>query len=125
MACWPRRRLSATAASLYVAAATSAGKIEASASGVYTVGNIVANHIEIVKIGGGAPVIGWSEFAGNPCPASTPGEHVVSPYVDVMVADADGVEAIVVTLRYTDTTPPASTDPTGATTGRGSRSPPH
>jgi hypothetical protein len=88
---------------LYVGAASSDGRNENSASGVYTIGNLIANHIQIVKYGVGAPRLGWSEFAGNPCPASTPGARVVSPYVDVMMGSADDVDAVVVTLRYTDT----------------------
>jgi pullulanase len=81
----------------------SAGQTQVSDSGVFTVGNIVDNHIEIVKIGEGTPTVGWSEFSANPCPSS-PGNKIVSPFVDVHVESAVGVDAIVVTVRYTDTT---------------------
>ena len=81
----------------------SAGQTQISESGLFTVGNIVDNHIEIVKIGEGTPTMGWSEFSANPCPSS-PGNKIVSPFVDVHVESAVGVDAIVVTVRYTDTT---------------------
>jgi hypothetical protein len=88
---------------VYVAAATTAGAVATSASGVYTVGNLSPNFIQVMKTGAGTPPLGWAEFGGNPCPAATPGSRIVSPYVDVMVDDSAGVDAIVVTLKYTDT----------------------
>jgi pullulanase len=88
---------------VHVAAPVSAGQTQVSDSGIFTVGNIVDNHIEIVKVGEGTPTMGWSEYTANPCPEA-PGGKTVSPFVDVHVEDAAGVDAIVVTIRYTDTT---------------------
>jgi uncharacterized repeat protein (TIGR01451 family) len=88
---------------LYVAAETTAGAIATSASGVYTVGDLSPHFIRVMKTGAGTPPLGWAEFGGNPCPAAAPGSRIVSPYVDVMVDDTAGVDAIVVTLQYTDT----------------------
>jgi len=89
---------------LYVAAAaeTLAGAVQPTGSGVYTVGNLAGNLIEVVKIGDGAPVVGWSVFAGNPCVAEAPGE-LITPYMDLMVDGAADGDMIVVTLRYSDT----------------------
>jgi hypothetical protein len=88
---------------VYVAAKTTAGSIATSASGVYTVGDLSPHFIRVMKTGAGTPPLGWAEFGGNPCPAAAPGSRIVSPYVDVMVDDTAGVDAIVVTLKYTDT----------------------
>jgi len=90
-------------ATVFVATDTSAGGIQQSTAGAYTVGNISPNFIQIVKQGAGTPMLGWAEFAGNPCPASSPGTNVVSPFVDAMVEDVAGVDQIVVTLKYTGT----------------------
>jgi hypothetical protein len=90
-------------ATLFVGAGTGAGRIEAAASGVYTVGNLAPNHIQLVKTGAGMPLMGWAEFAGNPCGSAVPDGDIVSPFVDVMVKNVANVDAIVVTLRYTNT----------------------
>ena len=88
---------------VFVGAGTGAGSIEASASGVYTVGNLAPNHVRLLKTGSGMPLLGWAEFAGNPCANGALDGDVVSPFVDVMAKNVANVDAIVVTLRYTDT----------------------
>jgi hypothetical protein len=88
-------------ATVFVSAAARAGGIQPSASGVYTVGNLAPNYLQIVKNGSGAPILGWAEFSENPCPATTLGGVPISPYVDVMAKAATSADTIVVSLRYT------------------------